>query len=199
MTLKNLIIKGNSKMGPEVYIFNLPPKETCTPTYWCLNGRDGKVACYGLRNNFMLPSVVLSLQNRLEASKQEDFVDRMIGELKKKNPTYFRFHSSGDFYSEEYVGKVFDIAKECSNTLFRTTTRRRDLAEPIRELNKLPNFIVRESLDVNRDKPVMGLPFAAMSHMAVSKNDDLYKCVDDCVKCEYSCWKEPVSIFFDEF
>ena len=41
--------------------------------------------------------------------------------------------------------------------MFRTTTRRRDLADVIKELDAVPNFIVRESLDHERQTPGLGL------------------------------------------
>lgn len=97
----DIAIKGNSKMGKYVYIFNLPAKETCTPTKWCLEGKNGKPACYALRNNFTLPSTINSAQKRYKLSKKENFSKEMIDFIHKTNPKYFRIHSSGDFYSNE--------------------------------------------------------------------------------------------------
>ncbi|MBR9702688.1 hypothetical protein GOV10_01505 [Candidatus Woesearchaeota archaeon] len=196
--VKQLLIKGNSKMGPHVFLYNLPAKETCTPTAWCLEGRDGKPRCYGLRNNFLLPSVVKAAHERLEHSKEDDFVERMVAEIQKKNVEYFRWHSSGDFHSEEYVRKVMDIAEACPDVKFRTTTRRRDLTDVIQELNALPNFIVRESLDGGRDTPIMGLPFAAAGKLPVV-GEETYLCPDDCPECDYECWKGPINMYFEEF
>jgi hypothetical protein len=196
--VRELLIKGNSKMGPKVYLFNLPPKQTCTPTHWCLHGKDGKPACYAQRNNFNLPSVVKSARERLRLSRRQDFVSRMVEEIHKKNPGFFRWHSSGDFYSEEYVRKIIDIVSQCPDVLFRTTTRRRDLADVIQELNDLPNMIVRESLDYERPEPVMGLPYAALSSLAIVQQGKPLKCVNDCTKCGHKCWKKPVNMYFEE-
>ncbi|MBN2052578.1 hypothetical protein JW756_03680 [Candidatus Woesearchaeota archaeon] len=197
--VKDILIKGNAKMGSEVYIFNLPPKKTCTPTAWCLYGRNGKPACYALRNRYVFPSVISALEERHALSLQEDFVERMSEEIKRKKAIFFRFHSAGDFYSEEYARKVIEISKSCPNTLFRTTTRRRDLTDVLQELNSLPNFIVRESLDNERPKPVMGLPFTALSHMDIVKKEKTYRCLDDCPACDYYCWQHRDNINFDEF
>ena len=73
--VKNLIIKGDkrSKMGARVYRFNLPPEKTCTPTKWCLQGKDGKPACYARRNNFKLASVIKATEERYDLSKRADF------------------------------------------------------------------------------------------------------------------------------
>jgi len=197
--VKGLLIKGNIKLGSEVYIFNLPPLETCTPTNWCLEGRNGKPICYALRNNYILPSVVHSLDERYSLSLQGNFVERMITEIHRKRPAFFRFHSAGDFYSEEYVGKVNEIARNCPETLFRTTTRRRDLTRSLQELNSLPNFIVRESLDTERPVPKMGLLFTALSRLPIAQKTDTYHCLEDCVECDYYCWQYRVNVSFDEF
>lgn len=194
--VKDLLIKGNIKMGPEVYLFNLPPVQTCTPTDWCLHGKNGKPACYALGGNFVFENVKRGALERLEASKQIDFVERMCTEIEKKDVKYFRFHASGDFYSEEYVHKVKQIASAFPETLFRTTTRRRDLNDAILDLASLPNFIVRESLDVCRPTPVMGLPFAALDFLDVVKQEDSYLCKNNCAECGYHCWNERTNMCF---
>lgn len=192
----DLLIKGNLKMGKNVYLYNLPPKATCTPTVWCLKGRNGKPACYALRNNFNFPSVKIAARKRLRASKLKSFVPKMVEEINKKAVKYFRFHSSGDCYSEEYITKLMAIAFNCPATLFRTTTRRRDLARSLRQLNSLSNFIVRESLDVERPKPKMRLPIAALSSLPVAKK--VFKCINNCENCNYSCWHNDSDMCFEE-
>jgi hypothetical protein len=195
--VKNLLIKGNTKMGPEVFLFNLPARETCTPTRWCLGGKNGNPGCYALKGNFQFPSVQKATMERLKHSQEKDFVGRMIVEITRKEPKYFRFHSSGDFYSSEYVKKVRAIAEACPETLFRTTTRRRDFIQEILRLNALPNFIVRESLDDERPIPEMGLPFAALAHLPVVGEQESYHCKNSCPECEYHCWENSVNIDFD--
>lgn len=194
--VKNLLIRGNVKMGNEVYLFNLPPLQTCTPTDWCLHGKKGKPACYALGGNFVFESVKRSMLERLEASRQVDFVDRMLEEIKRARVKYFRFHSSGDFYSEEYVNKVKEIASNSPETIFRTTTRRQDLKKSICELASLPNFIVRESLDSCRPQPVMGLPFAAIESLDIVRESDSYLCKNNCSSCGYHCWLEKTNMHF---
>jgi len=194
----NLLIRGNSKMGNKVFLFNLPAKVTCTPTSWCLEGRDGEPACYALRGRGLWPSSLKGGTQRLELSKKPDFVDKVVESINKKQVKYFRLHSSGDFYSNDYVEKWINIAKQCPSTLFRTTTRRRDLTDTIQELNSLPNFIVRESLDTSRTKPKMDLPFAALSSLKIVKKTDSYGCQNDCPKCNYYCWENSVNVHFKE-
>ena len=195
--MKKLIIDGNTKMGDQVAIFNLPPKKTCTPSKWCLTGRDGKPMCYALRNNFLFKNVVKSMDDRYQESLKSDFVDRMIKEIKgHKNLKYFRIHASGDFYSKEYIRKWIKIAQECQDVLFRATTRRKDLKKELVKLNALSNVIIRQSLDTENIKPTMSLPFAAISSLLVAKG--AMKCSNSCPKCKYSCWKKKVNVCFDE-
>lgn len=185
-------------MGSKVYLFNLPPIKTCTPTAWCLKGKNGKPACYALRNNFLLSNVVEGFRYRYLNSKKDNFVDRMISEIQRTNVEFFRFHSSGDFYSEKYVKKVIEIVHNCPNTLFRSTTRRRDLTKIIQELNSLPNMIVRESLDSERREPKMGLPFAALDDLLIVQEQNPYKCKNSCPVCDYYCWKHPINTCFKQ-
>ncbi len=196
--VKNLLIKGNLKMGSEVFLFNLPPIKTCTPTKWCLEGDNGKPVCYALKGNFVFENVKRGAMERFEASKRSDFVESMCVEIEKVHPKYFRFHASGDFYSEEYVGKVMKIASQFPDTFFRTTTRRRDLKDAILELANLPNFIVRESLDTCRTTPGMGLPFAALDFLDVVNNKDSYLCPNDCPSCGYHCWENRKNMHFEQ-
>ena len=193
--VRSLIIKGNSKMGTQVAVFNLPPKDTCTPTKWCMQGRGGKPACYALRNNCILPSVVASTKTRLAESRRPDFVDRVIAELDGRF-VFARIHSTGDFYSTEYVRKWETIARALPKIRFRTTTRRRDLVTAITRLAALRNVVIRESLDPFRSEPKMGLPFAALSGMSVAKGS--FKCPNACDTCGYFCWMSRKSMCFDE-
>lgn len=190
---------GNDKMGKNVWMYNLPPVYTCTPTHWCLHGRDGKPACYAMRGRLTWPHAKSGAKRRYELSKQNDFIEKMVKTINKRGIEYFRLHVSGDFYSNDYVKKITEIAKSCPNTLFRTTTRRRDLTKTIRELNSLPNFIVRESLDDERTTSVMGLPFAALSHLEIVKKEESRSCknIPNCDVCGHYCWKNRCNVSFD--
>jgi len=189
----DIFIKGNSKMGPKVLIFNLPPLTTCKPSEWC------KKNCYALKGRHCWPSVKESQQKRLELSKRPDFVQLAVAELKRRRPQYVRLHSAGDFYSVEYAKKWLEIIKQCPEILFRTTTKRTDLGKVIRELDSLPNMIVRESLDPTRPKPSGLLPTTTMV-IGTSVNAETYAklffCRDYCPACNYTCWKERISIKF---
>jgi len=193
-----LMVKGNSKLGPEVGIFNLPPIKTCTPSDWCLHGgKDGKPMCYALRGKHPLPNVVAANKRKLKESKRKDFVQRVVKEIKGRF-SYVRIHASGDFYSDEYVQKWIDIAKQGPDILFIAFTKRRDLTESIRELNRLPNVNIRESLDKSRPKPEMGLKFSFINHSAPPRRKTVIDCHESCPECGYSCWVKTHDVILHE-
>lgn len=180
--------RGNSKMGPEVLIFNLPPIETCMPSEWCRKN------CYGLKNRHRWPSVIKSQQKRLEISKRPDFVRLAVAELEKTKRRYVRLHSTGDFYSAEYVEKWIEIARNCPEKLFRTTTKRTDLGAVLKELDSLPNMIIRESLDPTRPEPSGLLATLIVLEGTPTEDRELFLCCDDCVRCNYTCWEKRISV-----
>lgn len=184
-----LTIKGNTKMGPDVGIWNLPPIQTCRPSAWCMEH------CYAQRNNFLLPSVLKSLAWRLKQSQLPGFASQMITEV--QHFEFFRIHASGDFYSIAYINAWDRIIQGCPDTKFRTTTRRDDFTKPLKALHELPNMIVRESLDPTRSTPRMGLPVAALTGLRAAKGG--LRCPDDCPTCDYRCWRRAVSVQFEEF
>lgn len=126
--------------------------------------------------------------------------DVMVSAIHRMSPLgykYFRFHASGDFYSRDYIRKVFEIARMCPRILFRTTTRRIDFRQELEDLNKLPNFIVRESLDPARFMPATDLPFAAISTLPIVQRVPSLFCIGDCDKCNHTCWRHDYNIHFE--
>lgn len=195
--MRNILIKGNMRMGDEVYIFNLPPLKTCCPTPWCRQN------CYALKGNFRrFPSVRKSAEWRYKVSRLPDFVERVVKEIKQRHIRIVRLHASGDFYSRAYVKKWIVIARQCPNVRFRTTTKRHDLTDIICELNGLPNFIIRESIDPSCPKPIMGLTIAAIDTtpnvQKLLKEGKIIRCINDCKKCGYICWHNRVGICFTQ-
>jgi len=180
----NYLIRGNRETGREVYLFNLPIDKTCRPTPWC------KEHCYGKIGNFsrFKKHVAKGARKRYKLSLSDEFVETITKEIFRRKIKLVRVHAIGDFYSKEYVRKWVRIAKNCPQTKFRTTTKRRDFKDVILELHSLPNFNVRESLDPSFQTPTMGLPIAAIDTIDIAKN--LFRCISDCKKCGYPCWHQ---------
>ena len=137
-----LIQKGNSKL-PGMYMFNLPAnREVCNRT--CKG-------CYAVKEQRRFPSVVKARQARLEASRQPTFrftIKKELSKLRNK-PKYFRIHSSGEFYSQQYVNDWVSIAKSFPDITFYTYTKRlRDFDFSV--LKALPNVVIIDSFHFGR-------------------------------------------------
>ncbi len=197
MSKKYLLGNGNSKMGKSAFHFSLPPIKTCSPSEWCLHGKNNSPACYALRNRFTWDAVKNSLENSYIISKQDNFSDLVIDEINKREIEYLRIHHSGDFYSEDYIEKWIEITSNCKDTLFRASTRRRDFTSLLQELNSFPNVVIRESLDSSEKIPRMNLPVSAVEDcLPISGIDNFYHCINDCQGCKYHCWESKVNTSF---
>ena len=181
-------LQGNiACYGPEVFAFNLPAPQTCRPTKWCIAN------CY--TQSIHLNK--LHREERYKISLSKEFPNLIIKEIKRKRIKLVRLHSTGDFYSESYIKKWIKTARSCSDTLFRTSTRRRDLTQDIVKLNALKNFVVRESLDPSRTHPAMNLPLVAVEGVPLAKN--FFRCLLNCNKCNYYCWYRKTNILLPIF
>lgn len=111
---KNAFLGKNNKYRFKV--FNLPQGISCPEaTKICRKG------CYQIN-----PEAMLAAQNRDSAvlvyrkmnllkSLQDDFVENMVNKINRLRPKtsekiFIRIHASGDFYSQEYIRKWFEIA-----------------------------------------------------------------------------------------
>lgn len=134
-----LIQSGNSKLGRNIYMFNIPAtKDIC-----------GRICpgCYSIKEQVRFPSVIEARNKRLKASKQEDFVATIISEINslRTKPKWFRIHASGEFYSQSYINSWVTIAKALpAITFFSYTKRLRHFDFKI--LQTLPNFVLIDSL-----------------------------------------------------
>lgn len=90
----------------EIPTFSLPTGNACpgaTPT--CMNWCYAKKAERAYKN--VLPCRIRNLND----SKRSDFIVKMTSALMSANSNYIRIHESGDFYSQEYLYKWFEICK----------------------------------------------------------------------------------------
>jgi hypothetical protein len=156
--------------------------------------------CYAAKAQVRFPTTVVpSRLTKFEASKQDDFVTRIVQELKqtKKVYNYVRVHSSGEFYSQEYINKWVTIAKQLPNVTFYAFTKR------IKEfdfsvISALPNFVILNSqqfgalnygsLDDMLKKSEETGAFICPSTIPGNKDsDDRAVCG---ITCSYCCTKE---------
>ena len=176
--------------GPRVYIFNLPAPATCRPTAWCL------IHCPALEDK--VGSVFEHVgPEKLIISRKKEFAELMIREIKRKKIRFVKLHSSGDFYSQAYVRKWKKIGEACPETMFKTSTKRLEFLDDLIDLNGLPNFVVRETVDPSKPKPDTNLPLSAIKTLPIAKN--FFECIRNCDKCGFYCWyhkiNESMSVF----
>jgi hypothetical protein len=179
------ISKGNKKVNAA--IFNLPCRKTCRKGLACHK------FCYAAKAERLYPNVKPCREKNLRASKGVTFVSRMIDLIKSQKNKYFRIHESGDFYSQEYILKWYEICRGLPGTTFYVYTKRNDLFTPQILADKPDNLTLIYSLDGIRtlDMSKVDIPEGydkvTCTHQTATNcpalaNEDV-KCMRDCFKC----------------
>ncbi len=147
----DLLRKGNSKLGRELFTFSIPAGDTCP-------GKSAACsACYALSGHFTRPSVRKFLLRNHAASLRADFSERMIEEILTKNCKVVRIHVAGDFYSKEYTLKWLQVVRACPSVKFYAYTRSwrvKEILPALRRLARLSNFRLWLSADSDTGQPV---------------------------------------------
>lgn len=130
---------GNQKLGSAIWTFNLPQLETCPGA-----SKVCEQLCYASKGRFTYNSVKKSYTYNLQQTKQliadRKFVDHIDSYIKRNKIDIVRWHSSGDFYSVQYVKDWAQIVKKNPNTRFYGYSRSwRDASIRV-ELEKLVRY-----------------------------------------------------------
>lgn len=126
---------NNSKIADIVSIINLPPIITCTNCATCAG------SCYA-NFRYQYPNVNKRWNRNWECTKADNFVEKATIELQYKGTPIVRFHESGDFYSDDYIDKCFDLAVANPNVFFYGYTKNKKALK----LNALANVNIIYSL-----------------------------------------------------
>lgn len=126
---------NNVKIGNNVSIINLPPVLTCTNCATCAK------TCYA-KFRYQYPNVQKRWNRNLEMTKADNFVELSTIELKYKATPIVRYHESGDFYSDEYIDKCFELAIKNPQIQFYGYTKNKNALK----LNALANVNVIYSM-----------------------------------------------------
>lgn len=149
--MENLLGTGNTKLKNtakhfdiKIFNFSIPAgndkasgKITCPFAGSCLK------LCYAKKGMYRFGNVERALSNRYEASKKDDFVERIDTELskvKKGKQVYVRIHDSGDFYSPSYFAKWLEIARLNPSVRFYAYTKSHSFIRG--------NFAIPENMDL---------------------------------------------------
>jgi hypothetical protein len=146
-----LFVRGNHKVGKGVLVWNLPVFDTCpgkTPS--C------EAVCYADRGNSRWPATKRRHAKNLQAAEADNFVEKVIAEIRKRGASLVRIHSSGDFFSAAYVARWVAVAEATPGVTFWCYTRSWRVPEIMPQLERLaslPNVYVWFSCDKDSGLP----------------------------------------------
>jgi hypothetical protein len=83
--------------------------------------------CYAKKGAYTWSNVQPAFEKRYQLSKTDEFVSAINAEILKKKPDYVRVHDSGDYYSNKYLAKWIQIAKDNPNVRFYSYTNMVDM------------------------------------------------------------------------
>lgn len=124
---------GNRKLPRTTMIFNMGPAESCPSAKMGLCKVPGK--CYAKKAEKMYPAT-LPYRKRQEEYWANSTADKICADFddvlsrKKKKPLLLRFNESGDFYTQDDIGKLDKVSNYLWENHGITTygyTARRDL------------------------------------------------------------------------
>lgn len=166
-----MIVQGNSKLGlrGSVWCFGIPAGLTCPGSTELCRGK-----CYAMKGNYRMSKVKSALERKYEETLQDDFADRMVAEIKRVKAKLFRIHTSGDWYSPEYVDKWIEIVAGTPETTHWAYTRSWSVpvfAKPLSRLAKLPNMRLWYSADRETGYPHRVPPGVRVAYLADSDED----------------------------
>lgn len=141
--MANKLISGNNdKINTKS--FNLPAHASCPgASDWC------KSHCYASKGRYVFGTVRKMYKRNLRAVKEgKSTFSRLVAEIPKEG--VFRIHSSGDFFSVNYIQMWIDICKSKSDIKFWGYTRSwiiPELRDKLEELRSLSNVEIFASID----------------------------------------------------
>jgi hypothetical protein len=114
-----LLRKGNGKLGESlIWGFGLPSVTTCPgASAVCVQ------VCYSKRLESFRVEMHRAYERNLEATKQPDFVRRILGQIDADRVRIVRVHTAGDFYALAYLAKWVRIFRARPDVTFYFYTR----------------------------------------------------------------------------
>jgi len=108
----------------KIFNFSIPAYKTKGGKITCPFAKDCIKYCYAQKGNYTrFPIIQQLMEKKYNLTKQNNFVELMTNEIKKKKAKYIRIHDSGDFYSIKYLNKWIQIAKDNKEVIFYAYTK----------------------------------------------------------------------------
>ena len=116
-TVRNLLQKGNGKLGENIHHWSIPAWQTCP-------GRSAACrVCYAMSGHYHMPNVKANLARNYDVSLKDGFVRRIVREIDRRWCQVVRIHVAGDFYDPAYTRKWLEIVQRCPDVIFYAYTR----------------------------------------------------------------------------
>ena len=128
-----------------IFKFSLPVKSTCIGAGKCL------AFCYGDKGLYKVfkKKIDIAHAKNFGFSKSMFFASRIVEEIDRRKIKIVRIHDTGDFYSQTYLNKWTEIAKNLSETRFYAYTK--SLQLNFKELTRLTNTKIIQSFGGKHD------------------------------------------------
>lgn len=183
----NRLVKGNSKLSKNILIFDTTAGKEGTCVMNCKN-------CYAKKAQRLYKySRLFRAINTYLAKNHIDILENLIVNqiLRTENLSVIRLHSSGDFFSQDYVEMWDRIIKRFAYIKFYTYTKNFNL--DFSEIEKNKNFNLIRSLITINDNLVIN--YGDKNHIemlvkngcflcpATIKENDKVVCGEDCSYC----------------
>lgn len=188
------IVMGNSKLGKQIPVVNMPPIMTCRP------GSPCNKYCYARKGTFLYDNVIKSHIHNLQEywDNPEGFFNQVIDFLNNGvvSYKYFRWHSAGDVQDMGYLKGMVRTALACPQTEFLAFTKRFEFwNEFVDNGGVIPTnlHVVFSHWDKAFKVPnPHNFPCTYVDFKDSTKNDDIpptaFKCPGSCATCQ-QCWK----------
>ncbi len=192
------MLSSNSKLKKDkIFNFDIPAYKSNTGLITCPMAKDCIANCYARQGTYNFPVVKAKLERNLTISLTDDFITLMDYEIKKNKVKILRIHSSGDFYSREYIAKWMKIMELNPEVKFYAYTK------SFRWFSKLPeNFKLIQS-DGGKDAIDMKKPHAIVVKKKVkgykdASESDLVAYKNDKIQLVYHGQRKPTGNFVKE-
>ena len=145
LTQNSKLKKTSKHFNKRVFNFGLPAYISRTGKVVCRMADQCIKFCYAKKGAYIWSNVAPAFEKRLEISMQDNFIDLMIAEIKKKKVEYVRVHDSGDYYDKRYLAKWFKIAELLPNVRFYSYTNEVGMIKNLESIPKNYDFIFSDS------------------------------------------------------
>jgi len=183
LTQNSKLKKTSKHFNKRVFNFGLPAYKSNTGKVVCRMADECIKFCYAQKGAYIWSNVSPAFEKRLQISMQDNFVDLMVAEIKKKKVEYVRVHDSGDYYDKRYLAKWFKIAELLPNVRFYSYTNEIGMIKKSKDIPKNYDFIFsgsgkqRDLIDKNTDRHTKifdGLESLKKDKYTDCSNYDLY-------------------------